>query len=348
MNPSYNDYLLNLTNDTNVDELSNDLKLNIYLTLITLSNYHYSEKKYQENMNILEDFLRKTNNLKVKIQLKRKPEEIDELIKDLKDIYNRNTSLINKYNYDNLDIIGIIESKDATEITKLIDKLTKEKISYHNNKDMYDNLRKNIIANIFNNEYYIVDNNTLCIKDPNGNDIVVSLDIFYKIFDYLLDIDNYPQTLLNNEANRLHTILTANMIKVLTEKNIPSPNELIPIILTNIINKGITNPDTLDFSHFNIENIKITDLYSLAGSSKTYQNDKAAKWRNITIPNNYLYERIMNIIKEGTYYFKDDIFYLEKVNKSVSDFRISISTDNLLAFLKAYLSLLTNETTYTK
>ena len=72
MNLSYNDYLLNLTNNTNIDELSNELKLNIYLTLIALSNYYYSEEKYQKNMDILEDFLRKTNNLKVKIQLKRK------------------------------------------------------------------------------------------------------------------------------------------------------------------------------------------------------------------------------------------------------------------------------------
>ena len=53
---------------------------------------------------------------------------------------------------------------------------------------MYDNLRKNIIANIFNNEYYIVDNNTLCIKVPNGNDIVVGETIIIPIANKILEI----------------------------------------------------------------------------------------------------------------------------------------------------------------
>ena len=67
---SYTNYLLNLlTNLANIDELNSELKLNIYLTLIALSNSYYSEEKYQENLLTIEDFLRKTNNLKVKIQL---------------------------------------------------------------------------------------------------------------------------------------------------------------------------------------------------------------------------------------------------------------------------------------
>ena len=339
MNLSYNDYLLDLINDlTNFDLFNNELKLNIYLTLIALSKGYYNEAKYQSDLDIVDDFLRKTNNLKVKIQLKRKEDEITDLINRLKDIYEKNSKLIDKFNYDKLSITTIIESRNPLEITNLIDKLTKEKINYHDNKDMYDNLRTKIISHIFSNNYNIIDNNTLVLNTPDNNDIVISLDIFYKVFDYLLDIDNYQETLNSN-----HTTLINDIINILTTKTI-NKETLIPIILTNIINKNIPNPDILDFSKFNINNIKITDLYSIAGNNQNYLNEKSAKWNKIYIPNSYLHQRIKEIIKVGTYYFKDNIFYIEELN----NFKISINTDNMLDFLKNYLSLLTNKITINK
>lgn len=339
MNLSYNDYLLDLINDlTNFDLFNNELKLNIYLTLIALSKGYYNEAKYQSDLDIVDDFLRKTNNLKVKIQLKRKEDEITDLINRLKDIYEKNSKLIDKFNYDKLSITTIIENRNPLEITNLIDKLTKEKINYHDNKDMYDNLRTKIISHIFSNNYNIIDNNTLVLNTPDNNDIVISLDIFYKVFDYLLDIDNYQETLNSN-----HTTSINDIINILTTKTI-NKETLIPIILTNIINKNIPNPDILDFSKFNINNIRITDLYSIAGNNQNYLNEKSAKWNKIYIPNSYLHQRIKEIIKVGTYYFKDNIFYIEELN----NFKISINTDNMLDFLKNYLSLLTNKITINK
>ena len=347
MNDStYTEYLLSLMNNVTIDELSHSLKLNIYLTLLALSNSYYSEEKYQEALSKVEDFLRKTNNLKVKIQLKRRDSEIEELIGSLKEMYNNNAELINKYNYDKLDIMDIIGRKDAAEITGLIDKLTREKNNSYDNKDMFDNLRMKIIGRIFNSKYYIMDNTTLCIKGEE--EVVVSLDMFYRIFDYLLNIDNYPQPLLNTAANRMHTVMIADVIKVLNERRIEDIKVLIPIVLTNIMNQDIANIDEMDFSHFNIDNIKITDLYALAENNQNINGDKSAKWRKIIIPNRYLYERIKEISSEGTYYFKDDILYLEKVNKSISDFKISISNDNMITFLKTYLQFLKAETTYTR
>ena len=346
---SYTNYLLNLlANSANIDELNSELKLNIYLTLIALSNSYYSEEKYQENLLTIEDFLRKTNNLKVKIQLKRKPVEIDNLLKEIKEIYEKNTNLINKFNYDNLNIIDTLDSKDAKELTTLIDRLTKEKIHYHDNKDMFDNLRSKILDNIFTSNYFIKDNNKLYIKLKDNNDLVVSLDMFYQIFDYLLDIDNYPQPLLNNQSNRMHTILTANTIKVLIDKQFEDKSILIPIVLTNLINMNIDNPNNLDFSSFTINNIKITDLYKLAENNQLVDGNKSAKWQKVIIPNDYLLDRIKDISKDGTYYIKDDIFYLEKIANKTSDFKISISIDNMLNFLKSYLLTFENKTTYNK
>ena len=96
---TYNDYLLNiLDNYTNIDDINNQLKMNIYITLISLSNGFYNEENEQKKIDLIEDFSRKVNNLKVKIQLKRKEEEIDKLLDDIKVIYEENKELIEKYN----------------------------------------------------------------------------------------------------------------------------------------------------------------------------------------------------------------------------------------------------------
>lgn len=342
---TYNDYLLNiLDNYTNIDDINNQLKINIYITLISLSNGFYNEENEQKKIDLIEDFSRKVNNLKVKIQLKRKEEEIDKLLDDIKVIYEENKELIEKYNTIKLDIINIISSKQPKEITKIIDVLTKEKIKRIDNKVMYDNLRNSVINNIFNNNYHIMDN-TLYINTENTDDIVISLDIFYEVFDYLLDVYNYPQLFNNVTINRNHTILVGDIIKFLSNGYIDNINTLIPIALTHTFMKNDINSE-LDMSKFKIDNIKITDLYKLAEENKELDPLKCAMWRKIVIPNSYLLNRVNEIIKKGTYYFQDDTFIMEDIVNKVSDFKISINKNDILTLIKTELSKMNKKTTY--
>ena len=72
-NLSYNKYLIELmSNNILKQEFQNNLNINLYLTLLSLNNSNYKESIYLDEINIIEDFLRKINNLKVNIQLKRK------------------------------------------------------------------------------------------------------------------------------------------------------------------------------------------------------------------------------------------------------------------------------------
>lgn len=342
---TYNDYLLNiLDNYTNIDDINNQLKMNIYITLISLSNGFYNEENEHKKIDLIEDFSRKVNNLKVKIQLKRKEEEIDKLLDDIKVIYEENKELIEKYNIIKLDIINIISSKQPKEITKIIDVLTKEKIKRIDNKVMYDNLRNSVINNIFNNNYHIMDN-TLYINAENTDDIVISLEIFYEVFDYLLDVYNYPQLFNNVTTNRNHTILVGDIIKFLSNGYIDNINTLIPIALTHTFMKNDINYE-LDMSKFKIDNIKITDLYKLAEENKELDPSKCAMWRKIIIPNSYLLNRVNEIIKKGTYYFQDDTFIMEDIVNKVSDFKISINKNDILTLVKKELSKMNKETTY--
>ena len=82
------EYLNNLLNNDEVD--NNRLTFDIYLTLLALNNKQYQNSHYNIEINVLDDFLRKVNNLKVKIQLKRKDNEIDELLTNIKTIYEQN------------------------------------------------------------------------------------------------------------------------------------------------------------------------------------------------------------------------------------------------------------------
>ena len=63
---TYTDYLTELL-ENNITN-TNYLKLDLYLTLLSLNNNNYQEKTYQNELNIIEDFLRKINNLKEKIK----------------------------------------------------------------------------------------------------------------------------------------------------------------------------------------------------------------------------------------------------------------------------------------
>ena len=341
---TYDSYLLNLLdNYAHLDDINSQLRINIYITLMALSGGIYNKNNEQNKIDIIEDFARKVNNLKVKIQLKRKEEEINKLIDDIKKIYDENNKLIDKYNIDKLNIIEILDGKEPKEITKIIDIITKEKMRRLDNKIMYDNLRSSVINNIFDNNYHIMDN-TLYINISDIDDIVISLDIFYQVFDYLLDIDNYKDIFNKNNVNKNHKILIENIIKLLNEKHIDNVDILIPIILTHIFVK-IENDDTLDMSKFKIDNIKITDLYKLAEQSKGLDSAKCVMWRKIIIPNTYLIDRISNIIKNGTYYFQDDTFVMDDIVNNISDFKISINKEDIINLTREELRKISNETT---
>lgn len=325
----YQNYLTNLLDNKPLD--NNQLVFDIYLTLLALNNNHFDEKKYQNEINILEDFLRKVNNLKVKIQLKRKQEEIDKLLIEIKTIYEQNKNLIDKYNQENIDIITTLESKDPIDITNIIDKLTKLKLTKLAKKEMHDKLRKEIINNIFNTDYYINDNAFYM------NDIALPLSEFYEIFDYLLDINNYKQTYSNEAINLSRSNLINELINKI--KNNQELSNYLPVILTSLFTKDINSED-IDTSKFNIDNIKISELYSFANNNDL-DNTKNAKWKKVIIPNDYLYQKIKIMVTSGMYYFKNNIFTMELIN----DFKISILVDDLIIFIKENISKFNKEET---
>ena len=332
---SYTNYLLTLLDNHELITESNDeFKLNLYLTLLFLNNHNYHKDIYNKEINIIENFLRKINNYKVKIQLKRKIEEIEKLYNEIKEIYEKDNNTINKYNKDNLDITDILERKDAIEITKLIDKLTKIKLNKTNNLKYY-----NEVINKLNNHFdkYYLENNILTIND----DIVISLEEFYDIFDYLTNIDNYNEVYSKEISNNNHRKIITDIIDLVTDYTKNIGNNIIPIILSYLIVNDIPNYEEIATDKFHIDNIKISDLYTLANS--TINGDNKVKWRNIIISNDYLYNKIKEIVTKGMYYFKDDNFIIENIDNTVSDFKISIDIPNMIAFIKDNLNLLNNK-----
>lgn len=339
---TYNNFLISLL-ENNPKEINSDeqsqLKFNLYLTLLSLNNDNYPETYDENNSNIIDDFLRKTNNLKIKIQLKRKDEEINKLLDNLIIIYKSNQKLINKYNEDNLDILEILKQKKIQELTNLIDKLTQKKYRYHTFYQENKSLRKDIINNIFNYNKIIQDN-ILYIKNPD-QEISIKLSDFYLLFDYLLDINLYNNIFANPNENNFHKDMINNLITQI-EKNTSlkdNPTSLIPLILTYLSSQNTKNNLDIDTSSFNIENIKITDLYSFASYNDPKKNN-TAKWEKVNIPNEYLLEKLTMIIKKGMYYKTEDKYVFENIccNKT-SDFKVSIANDKIIPFLKESIIL---------
>ena len=311
----YRNYLLDLLDKyTYRKELKTNLKINLYLTLLTLNNYNYDKSIIQKQIDTLEDFLRKTNNLKVKIQLKRKEAEIEKLITEIKEIYTKNKDNINEYYKEKRNIISIIETKDTKELTNLIDIITKNKMSFIEKKEYYKNIRNIIFSNILDDKYESLD---------------ISLEDFYISLNYLLNIDYYKKIYSNNEVNNKRIELIKNIINIIKHNN-KIENEIIPITLTYLLFKEINNYQDIDTSKFNIDNIKITDLYSFANNKDNKSN--TAKWKNVKIPNEYLYNKMKEMIKYGNYYFKDEYFILENINH---EFKLSIKASDMKKFLKS-------------
>ena len=302
-----------LTNYDNINSYDDSFKVLAYLTLLSLNNHNYKEDIYLEEINKVENFLRKVNNYKVKIQLKRKEGEINTLLTEIKDIYNRNTDIINKYNKDNLDIINILDSREPKEITPLIDRLTRVKMKKVNILPKYNNI---INTNIDN---YEIENNTININ----NNLIISFDGFYDIYDYLLDLSNYKEVYRKTEIINYHHKLILDYINMIKSNTKLTKEETILVILNYLVKKDII-PNELDFSKFKIGNIKISDLYNFANNNLT--EEYHAKWGKVIIPNDYLFNKIKELLSMGMCYFKDDSFILE----NTSDFKISISSLELI------------------
>ena len=322
---TYNEILLKLLDNNKDRHLFNDtLLVNIYITLLSLNNHYYSKDMYIKELDILEDFLRKINNLKVKIQLKRKQEEVDALVNAIKEIYNSNKKLIDDCNKKGLNVLKELETKNPVNLTSLIDDLTKEKMHHVIINDEYTEKRDVIINMLPNNKYHI-DNDTLYI----GKDLSIKLEEFYIIFGYLLNSTNYAQKYGNDKIYASYMKLLGSLINLIVKRKLPTDETIIPIILTYLLAQDI-DYSSLTMNRFNILNIKITDLYSFANKET---NSETAKWKNISIPNEYLYNKIKEISSKGMYYYADNEFIIENVTNYGSDFKISINISDMKEFL---------------
>ncbi len=334
MEVTYIDDLLNLLNNQDISkETSKDmLTVNLYLTLIILNGKKNPQKIKDKEKNTIKDFLRKLNNLKVKIQLKRKESEIDKLKEEIIKLYQENSFIIEKFNLENIDIINTINSKEPKEITLLIDKMTKLQINLEDKQAELEEKTKKIIETADRCHYYIEDNII------HIDDITITIDEFKNIFDYLLNIDNYEGIYKNQTQKKSQIEIVGSIIKlILGDYQQENLDKIIfPIILTHILKEELTKDLDIDTSSFNVENIKISDLYSFANQNENLGNNKS-KWRNIFIPDEYLFSKLKELILNGMYYFKEDKFILENIIKNGSDFKVSIETDKLKEFLRIIL-----------
>lgn len=339
---SYVKFLLQLLNkelDVDIGKYKEELIVNLYLTLLSLSNTEYSEKCDQKEKDEISDFLRKLNNLKVKIQLKRKKEEINKLANDLIMQYYENINILSIYIKNGVELENTINTMDAKSLTKLIDTVTKEKMNKEDHEKERNSRRLELIKLLPVSEYYI-DNSVIYIKNGDSYE-KITVEEFISMFSYLLNPDNYTKTYTNKVNQKSHEMIINNIIKLLivNDKNFEGLDKiLIPILLTYTLSLDINHCYNIDTSEFNIENIKITELYSLA--SKSHQQselEKTTKWRNISIPNEYLLNKLKIMIQKGMYYYNDDTFILENIENKASDFKISTGTDKIKNFLKNIL-----------
>ena len=339
VNNSYIEFLLKelyKEENSNIELFEEDLMINSYLTLLSLSNLEFSEDIEKKEKDQIDDFLRKLNNLKVKIQLKRKPEETNKLAEELITQYYENVNILSIYIKDGVELENVIHTMDAKTLTKLIDKVTKDKMNKEYSKEERNKKRIDLNKLLPQNNYYI-ENNIIYIKTGDNYE-EISINDFISMYSYLLNPDNYNKTYSNKSSKRNHQLIIANLIKLLVvkDKKQELDKSIIPLLITYILSQDIDNNIEIDASKFQIENIKITELYSLASlNQETEQSTETrTKWRNISIPNDYLISKIKDMITKGMYYFRDDSFVLENIENKTSDFKVSIKIDELKEFIK--------------
>ena len=187
VNKKYIKFLLKLLNKKenseekiDTEKYQEELIVNLYLTLLSLSDFECSENVNQKENEEITDFLRKLNNLKVKIQLKRKAPEINKLAQDLINQYYENINILSIYIKDGIELENIINTMDAKSLTTLIDKVTKNKMNKDDRKIEINEKRKDLKELLFNNPYCIK-NNKFIIDNKE-----LSINEFVDIFNYLL------------------------------------------------------------------------------------------------------------------------------------------------------------------
>ena len=334
---SYTNFLLQLLNkeeNININEYQEELIVNLYLTLLSLSNLEFTEDIDKKEKDIIDDFLRKLNNLKVKIQLKRKPAEINKLAEELIIQYYENVNILSIYIKDGVELENVINTMDDKSLTKLIDKVTKDKMNKEDRKDERNKRRTELSKLLPNSNYYLKDDKIFIKNNENYEEITIKY--FLEMFSYLLNNDNYKQTYSNKSNKKSHDSIITNIIKLLIVKDKKKEDldkVLIPILLTYILSLNLSSELDLDTSEFNIENIKISELYSLANKVNANET-KITKCGKISIPNDYLIDNLKEMIKKGMYYYKEDAFILENND---NDFRVSINLEKIKEFLKCIL-----------
>ena len=342
VNKSYIEFLLQLlNNDENIDieNHQEELIVNLYLTLLSLSNLEYSEKLDQVEKETIRDFLTRLNNLKLKIQLKRKTEEINKFAEELITQYYENINILSIYIKDGIELENVINTMDAKSLTKLVDTATKDKMNKEYSKEERNLRRAEIIKLLPTSEYYI-ENNTIFIKNGETYE-ELSLEDFLSMFSYLLNPDNYNKTYADKQIKKTHQLIIANIIKLIIVNDMKKEEldkVLIPMLLTYILSFNINSFIDMDTSKFNIDNIKISELYALASNNQEQTvTNNTPKWRNISIPNEYLLEKIKEMISTGMYYFKENSFVLERIENNTSDFKVSITMEEIKEFIKNIL-----------
>ena len=352
INNTYQELLLDLLNETNnytIDNNNSELIINLYLTLLSLSNLEFNEEINQKEKTEIEDFLRKLNNIKVKIQLKRKQDEINKLSQELINQYYENINILSIYIPDGIALEKVINSMDAKEITKLIDSVTKDKMNKNYNQETRDKRRDELMKLLPYAKYYI-ENDIIYIQNDDTYEEICIKD-FIEMFSYLLNPDNYKKIYSNQQSQNNHDLIIANIIKLLIvqdKKKEEIDKVLYPMILTYILPIDLNNIESLDTSHFKVENIKITELYSFASKEHSEVNSKTSKWRNISIPNEYLINKLKDMIAKGMYYYHNNSLVFEHIDNRVSDFKVSIEIENIKQLLITILeqNLKKEKTTY--
>ena len=334
VNLSYIENLIKLLENNKEDKniKKEELEVNLYITLLSLSNQEYTEKHFKLEQEQINDFLRKLNNLKVKIQLNGKKDNIIKFKEELLTQYYENITFLSLHIKNREEFLETINSLDAKKITLLIDKFTKNKINKESKKDEY-NKKRNKIKKLLPNSNYYIENNKIYIEENNLY-YEMELEEFKEIFNYLLNTNNYKK-IYKTKANQIsRELIINNIIKILVSNELTENNLekiLIPLIFTRILSLNIDTMKELDNSSFNIENIKISELYSLAASHNL--EEKSAQWRNIKIPNEYLIEKIKEMLNKGMYYYKEEDFILD----NPGEFTLSIKITKIKHLLKTLL-----------
>lgn len=337
-NKLYIKSLINMFENSDLSiEYSDLFLINLYTMLLSLNNNNYSLLDILEEEKIIKILLIKLNNLKVKIQLKRKEKEINSLIEEIKDFCDINYKCLTRYISNKDEFNNIIDSKDPFAITEYIDKVTKMEMKNSDLIEERNAIREDVISIILNNNYGVVDNK-LFINQNDGEDYVIMIDDFYDIFSYLLNIDNYKEIYKIDNNNISHKEIINKIIELINKQECSREcinKVFIPLIFTYLVPN--INYNNVNANDFVIENIKISDLYSMANNK--IGNEMSAKWNNVSISNEFLFSKINEMINKGMYYFDNNKFVLEYVDNKISDFKLSIDVDKMILFLKKNIEL---------